>query len=365
MKIKSRAHVIWITLLPALMLYCNVSAQQKITLTLLDPFPVSDFGDLTLINDITKAPRAFYIELSPDLLGKEISLGGRLEWKDFDESSFQELAFYRTIDFQADRLIYYNDELGKGNIRLDKNKKRQNSSRISDNIKKGKPAGSYRLTVELFGRDAKKKDTPLGSDTKEVSFINPAQTLTIRTPEEGASLDGGNVLAEWDPVNGAGYYTVRANIRRNHNQSPEDAIQTGNPVIRDKNVGNITSANLRTIMDREWKAGDEVVLQVTAHVPGYSTNGKLYSNIISFHITNPNSQLFQTPVLSDLKDLLERAGHGQLEQVVRQIMDGTIKIQSLKDAENKNLSDSEVQEILQYLLNNPDKINSIGFNAAQ
>jgi hypothetical protein len=103
------------------------------------------------------------------------------------------------------------------------------------------------------------------------------------------NCDPGNVVAIWNSISGATQYRVRANIRRLPTQSLEEALASGNPIINDR-VVNATTVNLRTILDREWAVGQEIVLQVAALIPGVGQE-PIYSQPISFLLTNNTQTL--------------------------------------------------------------------------
>lgn len=341
----------------------STSAQQEHNyirqLRLLEPLPVADFGDLAMINEYTKVPRVFFLELDPEMMGNMVYITGRLEWKDFNGGGYDEIAYSQTRPFKVDKLIYYNDELGNGPIKLDDRYRRTNSSRITENLKRGKPTGYYRFTVELYGAGPLSKK--FGQAQAEMSFLNPSQTLQIRSPQAGSELDGGNIVAEWDGVTGADNYIIRANVKRNRLQSLEDALNSGNPVIRDRSVGSMTSANLRNFLDREWNPGDEIVLQVTAHVPGAGTGTLLRSNIVSFYISDPNRNSAVQAILARLGNIVGRLNDRNISSVLDGMISGQVRITGFDTEGRGRVSDNEVEQLLDFLSANPDALLNIQF----
>ncbi|MBU2447227.1 MAG: hypothetical protein KJ666_16865, partial [Bacteroidetes bacterium] len=183
---------------------------------------------------------------------------------------YQEIGFFQTYPFASRTLC--NNDIGTTEIKI--NEYRSNSTLINENIARGKPTGSYRITAILMDPTA---TTVFNQDQKELFFLNPAQTLSIRAPRAGSEVDAGNVNVEWDALQGIGNYFVKANVRTSPTQSLEEALSFGTPLVNNRSVGALTNVNLRDYLEREWSLGDEIVIQVGANISGPGGGQRLYS----------------------------------------------------------------------------------------
>ena len=59
-----------------------------------------------------------------------------------------------------------------------------------------------------------------------------------------------------------------ASIVPDGSSSAEAALKGSNPLIDNREVGDVTSIDLRSILNREWLGGQKVVFSVTAIIPG-------------------------------------------------------------------------------------------------
>ncbi|MFC2133258.1 hypothetical protein ACFLTH_01460 [Bacteroidota bacterium] len=340
---------LFFTLLLVLIVNQNLYSQNyQIILTLMEPLPEVDFAAFALTNNLSGAPRIMSIEILTPTRNEQVILEGKIEWQKDDGDAFIQLFWFRTQRFFARNIS--NTDIGT-NIRIAENT--VNSNLTQDNISKGRPTGTYRLTVIL--RDA--NGALKSSDQKEISFLNPTQTLSITTPEMGSTQDIGNVQAAWDAVVGASHYGIKANVRTRSSQSLEEALNSGNPLVDKDNIGINNIVSLREHLRREWFAGQEIVLQVTAFIAGVRGGTTLHSNIVNFFVgstTQLNTQLITLlELLSDLsgRDLVQRYKDGKLDLSNMRV--------SLDDG--RILSQVELNEILNYLKINPDKIINVRF----
>lgn len=340
---------LFLTLLLIFIVNQNVYSQNyQIILTVMEPLPEVDFAAFALTNNLSGAPRIMSIEIITPTLNEQVILEGRIEWQKEDGDAFIQLFWFRTQRFTARNIS--NTDIGT-NVRIAENT--VNSNLTEDNISKGRPTGKYRLTVIL--RDA--NGALKSSDQKEISFLNPTQTLSITTPERGSTQDIGNVQAAWDAVVGASYYGIKANVRTRSSQSLEEALNSGNPLIDKDNIGNNNIVSLREHLRREWFSGQEIVLQVTAFIAGARGGTTLYSNIVNFFVGSTvqiNTQFLTfLELLSDVtgRDLVERYKEGNLDLSNMRI--------SLDDG--RIISQVELNEILNYLKMNPDRIIDVRF----
>jgi len=330
----------------------QTTQDYSINLSVFEPLPEVDFAAFAVANNLAGAPRIFIIEMEPE--GETVVLYGKIEWKENENSSFRRLFEFTTRPFAARDIT--NQDIGTSDVKI------QSSASDSDlserNLAKGKPSGVYKILLRLQSVTGRW----LAEDEAELSFLNPAQTLTIRSPQAGSSQDIGSVIAEWDGVVGASSYIITANVRRNASQSFEEALNSGNPIIDNRDIGNVTLAQLRPILDREWLPGQEIVLQVAAFVPGPGGGTELNSEIINFYLSGRgssqseaiNSRLIQTlQILEDMIgiDLVERLESGQisLSDIRVRLDDGRI------------LSYEEFEQLLIYMQSNPDAVIDVRY----
>jgi len=330
----------------------NTTKAQDITVDLVvfEPLPVIDFAAFAVANNLSGAPRIIQISILPQ--GQIVTVEGSIDWKRPESGQYENLFSFESYPFTS-RTIF-NDDIGNTDIKIKSSS--SNKSAAEDNIKKGKPTGSYRLSIVV--RDANGRTV---SDQAELNFLNPAQTLTIRTPEPGSSQNIGGVLAEWDDVQGVTNYSIRANNRTNINQSLEEALKSGNPIINDKNVGAVTSVNLRELLDREWLPGQEIVFQVTANISGPGGGTKLYSNIVNFTFDMGSTG---NQELSDgLINLFQGLGD-EASEILSLLQNGEINLEdvTITFGDGQVMSLPEFQNLMIYLESNPDAIISVKYN---
>lgn len=331
----------------------TIKAQDvSVDLVVFEPLPEIDLGALFLGKNLKGAPLLLQITFNP-LPESKIILIGTVEWKKSSSDSYQNLYNFTTNSFVARTLS--NKDIGTD---IGGAHEESNRDLLEEFIKRGKPTGSIRITIEIKNEFGKF----LGNDSEELNFINPAQTLSIRTPEAGTSQDIGGVLAEWDDVQGVGNYSIRANVRSNINQSFEEALKSGNPIINDKNVGNVTNVNLRELLDREWLPGQEVVFQVTANISGPGGGTKLYSNIVNFSFDLGGSSGNQE--LNDgLINLFQGLGD-EGTKILSLLVNGEINLEdvTITFGDGQVMTLPEFQNLMIYLETNPDAVISIKYN---
>ncbi len=86
-------------------------------------------------------------------------------------------------------------------------------------------------------------------------------------------------------------------------------------MVNDRSVGVLTSINLREILERELRPGSEVVLQVSANIPGPAGGRKIFSEIINFSILNPESQLYKQ-LIQRFNNALQKLGDNELSRLL-------------------------------------------------
>lgn len=284
-----------------------VFSQPSIRLVVFPNLTTTDFASFTTLNDLQGAPRIFCAEINAP--GQYVRMSSTIEWKKIDANDFVEVAWFITKPFIARTLC--NDDIGKVDVRIYDH--RSNTSLIEENLRFGKPTGEYRLTVILFDSSG---NVQLSSDTKNLVFLNPSQTITIINPRSNGTYDAGNILVEWTPVQGVIEYFIKASERSDPSQSSEEALERGTPYVNKRSVGQSNSVNLRDLLERELRPGTEIVLQVSASISGPSGGTNIFSEIINFNILNPESQQYQQ-LVQRFYNALQRLGNNSLIQLLQ------------------------------------------------
>ncbi len=334
----------------------TLRAQSSIVLNVFPGLNSIDFAAFTFTNNLNGAPRIFQVDIHTSPAGKRVVISGKIDWKQDDNSGFIQLVNFTTLPFTA--RSFYNDEIGNSDIKIDKVD--GNKDLAKQNVEKGKPTGIYSISLNLLDD----KGNYLSSTSQQISFLNPAPTLTILSPQENSSFDVGYVQAQWTPVQGAAYYIVRANIIPPGSTNVEDALNSSNPVINDKNVGNVAVVNLSTILDRQWVDGQRIVLAVTAYVAGPGGGTSLKSLPVTFLLnkSGSNSTSPANPNLVRLGNLLTGRTN---QEFVTKLMTGQITIDEIKisDENGNSIAFPDFLNIISFLEVHPESIISVNYNA--
>ncbi len=323
-----------------------ISQNESIDLEIFQDLQTLDLGALVISGGLENQPRIARLTILPE--GIQVKIDLIASWKDNNNNSFQQLFTFRSNPFTSG--TYYNDELGSiitGSADWDKDLIKEVASR-------GKLTGTLLLKVVLYDRN----NINLADDEEEFVFFNPAPTITIISPNEGDTYDVGSVIAMWTPVLGASSYKVLANVIPEGSSSPEDALRGANPLIDNRDVGNTTSVDLRSILNREWSGGQRIVLSVSAVISGVGGGEEIPSTPVTFLLNNygENTTSRIEPELIQLAELL----NGQVSQsFIDQIMSGEVSIEEIKDENGNTLSNSDLIRIITFLMGNRDSIISI------
>jgi len=263
----------------------NAQKEVKATINVFEPLPEISFAAFLTNPFIQGTPRIFQIQLFPP--GVEVVGVGILSWQKPGESNYQQMLSFRTKPFKSRN--FYNDEINTDtDIQIDDSD--YDTDLVEENIKYGKPTGQYKLIIQVYDPNHTLLDEEIVDlGIKGIGFVNPAQTLEIIQPLAGSYHDPGGVILTWSEVLGVADFIVLANVRTDKNESLEEALKKGNPIINNKSVGLKTSVNLRELLDRELVPGQEIVVQVRGIIPNPGGQNVLYSNIINFNITDPSS----------------------------------------------------------------------------
>lgn len=326
--------------------------QGTIRLTVFDISTI-DFAAFAFTNNLSGAPRILQVSIEP--AGQQVYVDGVINWKKDEKSSFERLFSFETENFTSK--TFFNDEIGT-DIQIRNSD--ANSSLAEENFKRGKPTGTYEIKLVLH---AANNAWTSAAEPVYLDFLNPAQTLTILSPQLDSSQDVGSVLIIWDGVQGASSYEVRMNYRENNSVSLEEALGSGNPIINDRNVGNVLSINARDFLDRELLADKEVVVQVTAIVEGPGGGTRLNSNIVNFFTKGAGTTtttVIADPEMTSLATFL--TGYVSNDLIVK-LMSGQIKPEDLEftTGDGKTITYSEFKNILSFLEANRNAISKITF----
>lgn len=313
-----------------------------------------DFAAFAFTNGLSGAPRIFHVIITP--VGRNIVIKGQIEWQKIGTTSYVQLVDFMTEPFLSKS--FYNDEIGSTDIKIASSN--YNSSLKDEMFSLGKPTGSYRITLTLTDLTINKTATT--SDI--LSFLNPAQTISIQYPVENGTYDMGNVQAIWTSVQGAASYKIRANVMPAGSSSPEDALSGSNPLINDKVVdGSTTVANLGLLLDRQWVEGQRIVLSVTAIIGGPGGGTLLPSLPVTFHLSSSRTVANNPTVDPNLARLAVLIKEYVNKDFVNKLMDGEITVENIQitDENNNSLTFSNFITILTYLETNNMALKSINF----
>lgn len=340
-------------LIPLLNAQTELGQVAQIDLIVFENLAQADFAAFALSDVPAGHTRIFSIIITP--LGQIVKIKGLFEWQRELSGEFETFHSFMTSSFSSRPIT--NLDIGRGEITIDNSSTDRN---IAEEIfRRGMPTGNYRITLWLLDEAGRE----LSNDTELISFTNPSQTITITSPEPYSSHGVGTIILQWNSVIGASSYEVLANIRKNKDQSLEDALTQGTPIIDNADVGNLTVANLRNYFSREPLPGQEIVVQVAAVVPGPAGGQKLKSNIINFFIEDSNSpenEAARMQLVLTFSKLFGSGGGAFLEM----LRNGEIDLSTLEisDDSGKRMTLAELEILFDYLQANPEALINIQFN---
>jgi hypothetical protein len=312
-----------------------------------------DFAAFDFTSSRNTSPRILQILITPP--GSEVVVDGIIAWKRNDSAGFEELFRFRTRKFLA--RSFSNDEINNSEIEIESTD--FNSSLVTENVRIGKPNGVYRFTVRLFNASG----VFLSENSQEIAFLNPTPP-TIVLPTDGSSYDVGTIIAQWTPSLGATSYKILANYIDDNESNPEGALNAGNPLINNRDVGNVTTVNLRDYLDREIVADTNIVIVVKAVVSGPNGEEILNSPFVVFTTSSSTSSSAKTtnghPDLIRLANLLP----ADISQDFKnKLMNGTIRPEQIQisDGAGNTISFTEFVSLLNYLEQNSQAILLVTF----
>lgn len=325
----------------------NSYAQSySIDLQIFEPLPEVDLGSILIQNNLTGVPKVFLVSINP--AGQRVSIKGFIYWDKLDGRGFKQLFMFETEKFLSKN--FYSDELGSSGISI---MNHDTDTKLSEDlIAIGRPRGTFRFALNLLDANG----AQVGQTSKDVTFANPSQTLTIITPEMSSTQAVGSVIANWSPVSGIEKYKIKLNVRTSSGQSLEEALNAGTPLINDKDVDkNLTSVDLRTLLEREWLPGQELVLQVTAVTGGIGGGSNLKSNLVNFSIARPNEGLSDN-TKGALIALLNQLQNENVSQIIGFLNNVSMDDVKFYNDQGNEISFAQFQTLLNSILNSIVKI---------
>jgi len=361
----------------------NLSAQDKVIvqLNVFEQLSEISFAAFMTANGLENTPRIFQVLMTPH--GKNVIVKGAIRWRRVNGGGYSDLYTFTTNPFTSRN--FYNDDLSSNDgVKIENSE--QNDDLLDENLKIGKPSGSYEITIEVYDENMifQSRDEeylglsiPSGLLGEEIpiGLVNPSQTFSILTPSKEETLDAGGVILTWTNELGIFDFIVKANIRSSKFESLEEALQKGNPIIDNALVGLKTSVNFREILDRELIGGEEIVVQIRGSLGGPGGPSIVYSEIINFYITNPGNSATDKGV-QDFENLIvevlgewKQEGQGESEayealtNLLDDLQNGNIDFTDIKikNEGGQQLTYAEFQQILEYLRRNPDLLTNILF----
>lgn len=323
--------------------------------TVFEPLPSVDMGAMITVNGLRNTQRLFLVTISPT--GIPVKLEGMIRWRDVTEgASYKQMYHFITREFPSKN--FTNADIGNTDVRLDVH---EFNSEVSDELinKRGKPVGDFEFTATLLNADGSVYPgfAPI---TRILSFPNPAQTLSISLPTADSQLDMYNVLAQWNQITGATDYQIKVGVRTNTSQSFEEALNSGTLLADNVSVGNTTSVNLFTSLQRQWAPGQEIVFQVVAISPGMGGGNKFYSQIVNFTLNSNDTSSTRTTSsrtkysLTDIRNMF--AGFSNSEII--SFLSNNVEISDILDGQGNSISLADLQRILDELKKDPNtKLN--------
>lgn len=333
----------------------RLSAQAQIQLQILQDLSTLDFAAFDFTSSSNVSQRIIQVIINPP--GIEVIVEGKIEWKKDERSGFQELFRFRTKKFIS--RSFSNDEINNSEIEIDNTS--FNSSLTSEIIKFGKPSGV--LSIELRLLDARGNSIS-NNAVDQISFLNPTAPSII-LPVEGSSYDIGSIIVQWTASIGVTSYKIKANYAPDNAANPEQALNSGNPLIDDRDVGTVTSVRLNDILNRELLADTNIVIVVKAFVQGPGGGDVLSSPLVTFKTNSTGTETtvvkIGNPDLVRLANLLP----GQISKEFRdKLINGDIMPEQIQfsDENGNSLSFSDFVSILNFLEQNNDAIITVIFS---
>jgi len=330
----------------------KVSA-QTISLNTFPDLSTIDFTAFSFEKELTNQPRIMQIVIIPT--GVNVYIVGSINWKKNESTGFQNVGTFTTENFLS--RSFFNDEIGSTDIKIKTSS--YNPELTKDLLKIGKPSGVISMTFNLFDSNG----NPLGSVPYEMIFLNPTPPEII-SPISGSIFDVGSIPVMWTKSSGASSYRILANYIADNQTNYEQALNAGNPVVNNRDVGDIQSINLSDVLDREIISDTNIVLVVKAIVQRPGGEDELKSAPVIFSTgtsgsSDMNDQQISGPLHSILVLLSNVLGNQQVNQTfLNNLISGKYSLDQIQftDEYGNVLSIPDFQNILNYLEANKDAI---------
>lgn len=345
---------IYLLVIILLFILSRANAQQiSLDLIILSDLSTIDFAAFTFEENLKDQPRIMQVVINPP--GVEIIVEGVISWMQDQKKGLIEVGRFRTEPFVS--RSFFNDEIGTLDIKIQSSS--YNSDIVKEILAKGKPSGI--IKIEIYLKD--KNEKILNHTEKTITFLNPTPPV-ILSPQENGAYDRGSILVTWTNPPGAVSYRILANYYKT-GQSNEEALNAGNPIVNNKDVGNVTNINLKDILDRELVEDTSIVLTVKAvvYLPGGIS--ELPSNPVKFRIVKSLSgeQYKETEedITAQLINLFNNANNVITDDLIKFLQSGQIKPEDLEmvDENGNKLTYSDFLTLMNYLEQNKDSIISI------
>ncbi|MEG8945821.1 hypothetical protein [Rosettibacter firmus] len=286
-------------------LYISIVKAQTptIQLNILGDLSTIDFAALAIEENLQNQPRIMQVIINPP--GIEVIVEGKIEWRKELNKAPVKVAEFRTKPFIS--RIFSNDELNKD---IELVKKEYNDNIVSEIREIAKPTGIFNIEVNLYY--PVDNPTLVSSDSKELIFLNPSPPI-ILSPNEGSVENIGSILVTWTKSLGANSYKILANYLK-PGETYEQALNSGNPLVNNKEVEDTSSINLVDYLDRELISDTTIVLAIKAVVNRPGGPDELMSPIVSFRIGKQ---------ISDASEItnIEKVTNIELERLINLLRD--------------------------------------------
>ncbi|MDF1610935.1 hypothetical protein [Stygiobacter electus] len=329
----------------------SIKSQNSIQLVTIGNLSSIDIGSIILSNSLEGQSRFFQLIMITQPIGRKVYLIGRLDWKPDLNSSFNNLANFKTNIFNARNI--FSDELGNSDIKLDNiNGDKEYFKQI---FELNKPKGIFGISIQMFSENGEFLD----DDYQEITFLNPTQTFSITQPNYNEEVDIGNVICSWSSVAGATSYKIKACVLENESQSLEEALNSTNPIINNYDVGLGTLVNLSDVpKSREWYGGQKIVVVVYAIVNESGSISELKSEPVVFKLKS-----FNNPPDINLVRFANIFSSIIPDELLKKITNGSLQLDQIdiKDENGNKISLDELNKILNMLEANPNLIINYSF----
>ncbi|MCX6171073.1 MAG: hypothetical protein NTX65_17195 [Ignavibacteriales bacterium] len=332
----------------------------QISLEVFQDLSTVDLGAFLISNDLSGQPRIFQITIIPE--GKNVVVQGQVNWKMDLTSGFREIFNFKTKVFKA--RSFTNADVGNSDIQLQS--VNGDKTLAEELAKRGKPTGVIRISLQLYDDRGNFLNQLPPPGYRDFDFFNPAQTISILSPQNESSYDVGNVQAQWTPVAGATSYIIRACILPEGSSSLEDALNSGDPLIKDRDVGVANVINLSTILDRQWVGGQRIVLSVSAYISGPGGGTLLKSSPVTFLLDKSGDNRSDAANINpDLIRLANLISNQVNQEFVAKLSSGNISMDQIQitDENDRAITLSDFLQILSFLETHKEAVISINFTA--